>query len=657
MMRTALILFIILPISLWAQSVDVKEIESRLDSLQGMEKSIAYYDLIATYVRGDIGKAKEHLQSAKEFAAGSTDEMVRCYVDLSHGVYLSMTGGLDSAMMLFERAYIVAIKNGDIPAEIKISTALGKNSIASGKAEKGLTHLFEALRLLDMQPDPELMLKTRVNIMWGYLELKRFRDCIDFGRASLKTVTPQYEWIAIYLYNNIAVSYGELRNLDSAKYFAEKSIVSAAEVKDYQTLANAHFILGNVYASSGMYDKAVAEYVKARPHREKVGNPFFIISDLYTMSELYQKLGQYRKGVDAGLEGLRVAEQYDMVLKFEGVYQSLAMNYEGMGDHRNASKYYKLWAVAKDSVYKYSTANAIAEVQTRYETEKKQQQIELQDVQLAEQRAEIRNTYLIIGALVVISLLVTIILVLIRNRLIRKQKLLKAENEVVVREAYIQATIQSQESERKRFAQDLHDSMGQLISSLRLMISSIERDPTLEGKVQLVSKSEMILDEMHKEIRSVAFNLMPQTLIQEGLIPALSEMARRVSQSGALQMRVNGFGLNGRLAELQEISLYRVVQEWTNNSIKYSRATKIDVQLVGHDDEITLTIEDDGDGFSIALLENGSGNGWKNIQSRLNLVKASIFIDSMPGRRGTTLVVTVPVVMGVGEERRAASPG
>jgi two-component system NarL family sensor kinase len=647
MRKTILVLSILFPLSASPQAVDVTRIENKLDSLEGLDKAIAYYDLVATYVRGDIKRAKQHLEAARSFSRNSSDDMVHAYTHLSHGVYASMTGGLDSAMLLFENAYVLAKKHNDVPALIKINTALGKNSIASGKAEKGLTHLFEALRLLDVQPDIELMLKTRVNIMWGYLELKRFRDCINFGRASLKLVTPQYEWIAIYLFNNIAVSYGELKNLDSARYFAEKGIKGATESKDYQTLANAHFILGDVYASSGQYDNAIAEYLKARPHREKVGNPFFIISDLYTISELYNKMGQYGKGVQAGLDALKVAEEYNMMLKFEGVYHSLARNYEGLGDFRNASKYYNLWAINKDSVYRNSTAQAIAEVETKYETEKKQQQIDLQNMQLAEQRAQIRMTYLVIGGLVIITALVVIIFVLMRHRLIRKQKLMRAENEVVVREAFIQATIQSQEAERKRFAQDLHDSMGQLISSLRLMISSLDRDPTLEGKVELVSKSEKILDEMHKEIRSVAFNLMPQTLIKEGLLPALQEMARRISQSGRLQMRVSGFDLPARLNELQEVSLYRVVQEWTNNSIKYSSASKIDVQLVGHESEITLTIEDDGDGFDVAALENGSGNGWRNIQSRLNLVKANLFIDSMRGRKGTTLVVTVPVVVSV----------
>jgi two-component system NarL family sensor kinase len=647
-MKTTLILIcLIVPLTALTQSVDVDSLEQKLASLQGTEKAIAYYNLVDRYVRMDHKKARHFLDENRKFAGSQPSEMVECYYNLSQGVFYSMTGHLDSAILLFEAADKIAGEQHDVTAQIKIKTALGKNNIAAGKPEKGLTHLFEALRLLDQSPDYELMMRTRVNIMWGYLEMKRYRDCISFGRSSLELIKPEYQWIAIYLYNNIAVSYGELSQLDSARYFIDKTIRIAPLVQDYQNLANAHFILGNIYSNSKLYSHAIAEYLKARPYREKAGNPFFIVSDLYTISELYTKTGEFRKGVDAGLEGLQLAKQYDLLLKFEGVYYSLARNYEGLGDFRNSSKYYSLWAVAKDSVYKKSTAEAVAEMQARYESEKKQQMIELQNVQLGEQQAQLQNTYLIIGGLLVITVLVIVIMIMARSRFQRRQKLLKAENEIVVREAFIQATIQSQEAERKRFAQDLHDSMGQLISSLRIIISSIESQPTLESKIQLVAKSEQILDEMHKEIRSVAFNLMPQTLIKDGLVAALTEMARRMNQSEKVKMKVSGFSLPARLTELQEISLYRVIQEWTNNSLKYSSASRIDVQLVGDDNEITLTIEDDGDGFDVAALERGSGNGWKNIQSRLNLVKASMFVDSLPGRKGTTLVVTVPVRQGV----------
>src|SRR5690606_32862325 len=99
-----------------------------------------------------------------------------------------------------------------------------------------------------------------------------------------------------------------------------------------------------------------------------------------------------------------------------------------------------------------------------------------------------------------------------------------------------------------------------------------------------------------------------------------------------------------RLTELMEISLYRIIQEWTNNILKYSNATKVEIQLTGHEDELIVLIEDNGRGFDLRDLADGSGNGWKNICSRINLIKGVVDIDSSPTRMGTTLTLTVPRV-------------
>ena len=605
---------------------------------------MAYNNIITFYIRSDLKKAAGFLEQMKRFATTEEDPVIDAYSFLSRGLYASTAGLMDSATYFLEESKRAGIRAKNDRIVIMASASLGKNFIASGKPERGLENLFEALRLLDIYPDKEAEMKTRVNIMWAYLELKRHRDCVQFGRASIKTAYPEFEWITLYMYNNIAVSYGALGQLDSARYFIEKGMNAAKANEDFQSLANGYFILGDIYANSGRFDLAIEEYLKAKPYREKVGNPSFIVSDLYTLASLYQKSGDFKKGVEAGREALKVADQYRLTLKFEGVYESLARNYEGLHDYKNSSKYFNLWAVAKDSIYKYATADAIAETTTKYESEKKQQQIAVQHAQLAEQKAEIRNTYLIIAALTIIFVLGTIIFFMTKSREKRKNELLRQENEVLVREAYIEATIQSQESERKRFARDLHDSIGQLISSLRLLLPSLDKNTSIEEKIAVVSKSEKILDEMHKEIRSVAFNLMPQTLIQLGLLPALEEMVLRINQSDKVQMAVRGFDFPDRLQEVQEISLYRIVQEWTTNTLKYSNASKIDVQLVGHEVEINITVEDDGDGFDITNLNKGEGNGWKNIQSRLNLIKGTVEIDSRPEAKGTMFIIQMPLI-------------
>jgi len=216
---------------------------------------------------------------------------------------------------------------------------------------------------------------------------------------------------------------------------------------------------------------------------------------------------------------------------------------------------------------------------------------------------------------------------------------MEKERELCIREAQIQASIQSQEIERKRFARDLHDGMGQLISALRIALHNVNKESTLEERIAIASKGESILNEMYHEIRSIAFNLMPQTLVQEGLVPALKEMSQRINGSGKIVIRINSFDMPQRLSEVQEISLYRIIQEWINNVYKYAEATLIEVQLIRHDEEINVTIEDNGRGFDPAILQQGSGNGWKNITSRLNLIKGVIDIDSRPDVEGTTAVI------------------
>jgi two-component system, NarL family, sensor kinase len=487
-------------------------------------------------------------------------------------------------------------------------------------------------------------MKLRTNIPWAYLELKQYRNCIQYGLQNLLLMEgTSFEWIALYTYNNVAVSYGALGIVDSAKYFIEKGLLAAMKNNDNQSIANAHFILGTIYSNAAQYNLAIEEYLKARPFREKVGNPFFIVSDLYSISELYYKSGNYKRGIEAGKEAMTLAEKYNLTLKFEGTYLNLARNYEGISDYRNASKYYRLYAMAKDTVYKNASTDAIAEMQTRYETEKKEKQLAVQKAELFEQRAEIQQKNVVMGGLVVTLLFVVIIFVLLRGRWRRKQEILQKQKELYIREAQIQASIQSQENERKRFAQDLHDGMGQLISALRLALHGVSKQSTAEDRVEVVSKGEKILNEMHHEIRSIAFNLMPQTLVQHGLVPALREMSERVNGSGKIMIRVSSFDVPPRLGELAEISLYRVIQEWVNNVMKYANASVIQLQLIGHESEITVTIEDDGAGFDISVLQNGAGNGWKNIKSRLNLVKGSIEIDSRPGMSGTTVIIRLPV--------------
>lgn len=615
-------------------------LEQVIPTLAGANRAIALYELSLIYSRSDHGKLVPVIQESKKLEQDK-NKLTQTYALLTLAIGNSLRGNSDSAFNRLTRAKEYAQETKNPQALIRVCGTLGRFLIGEGRGEDGLKNLFEALKLLETNPNTEFEAKVRVNVSYAYLELKRFRDCIDFGNKSLPMISgPAFRYIKSYIYNNSAVSYGALNMLDSAKYMVEKGIAIAKASEDNQNAANGHFILGTIYSNANEYRKAIEQYEFARPYRQKVGNPFFIAADLQALSDLYYKTGNFREGVKAGEEALAIATKHNLLLKFENTYVGLAKNHRGLGDHQQASRYFELWAIAKDSIYKHSGADAIAEMQTRYETEKKEQQIALQKAQLTEQELTLQKTYLII---IVLIILVTLIVIVARERFKRKQLMADQEKELAVREAFVDATIRSQENERKRFARDLHDGMGQLISSLRLMVNQLDKASSLEHKVTVAERSEIILNEMHAEIRSIAFNLMPQTLIQHGLVPALREMAIRLNQTDKISVTVNGYDIPERLNEVHEISLYRIIQEWVNNVIKYAEAEKISIQLVGHDQEISITIEDNGNGFDTSALENSTGNGWRNIKSRTNLIKGELTLDSREGYKGTTFMLELPL--------------
>ena len=634
----SVVFILLISFQLLAQSIPIDTLEKQVATLTGAPKAAALHELVYAYLRRDQAKGVAKMAEVKTWARYETDPETRSYLELTYGVYYARTGMLDSSIYYLQRAREHASLSSSYHALVRIHAALGTSYVFDGKPELGLDVMFEGLRLIENEfPDKEIEMKFHTNIAWAYLELKQYDDCIRQGLHNLRIMEgTTFEWVALYTYNNIAVCYGASGKLDSARYYIEKGINASLKNNDNQALANAYFILGKIYADAGRYDDAVEQYLKARPYREKVGNPMFVVSDLYSIADLYAKMKNYKKGIEAAKEALALAEQYNLQMKFDWTFLSLAENYEGLGDYQNASKYYRLWAISKDTIYKDAGASAIAEMQTRYETEKKEQLLELQHAQLAEQSARLDRTNMIIAALTITIISIVIIFLLLRGRQRRKR-------ELSLKEAQIYATIESQETERRRFAQDLHDGMGQLISALRLALHRIHTDTPLEERVNVVSKAENLLTDMHKEIRSIAFNLMPQTLVQSGLVPALKEMAHRLNDSGKISVTINSFDVPQRLEGLYEISLYRIIQEWVNNVLKYAEAFVVEIQLVGYEDEIALTIEDDGKGFDVRLLESGAGNGWKNIRSRTNLIKATLEIDSVTGRKGSTLIVRVPL--------------
>ncbi len=205
--------------------------------------------------------------------------------------------------------------------------------------------------------------------------------------------------------------------------------------------------------------------------------------------------------------------------------------------------------------------------------------------------------------------------------------------------------LEGQEEERKRLAMDIHDGIGQLLTSLKFQLEAIN---PMDGKANLQKLTE-IKDQLRdtiKEVRRVTFNLRPTVLGDYGLAAGLKLFTKEISKYSNITIGFqNPDNLTERFSQRIENNVFRIVQEAINNAIKYAEASSIDVSLKMQLDELVIFIKDDGVGFDPSNLnEMGieSGSGFFNMYERTEYINGKLEIDSVAGQ-GTIVELHVPV--------------
>ena len=160
---------------------------------------------------------------------------------------------------------------------------------------------------------------------------------------------------------------------------------------------------------------------------------------------------------------------------------------------------------------------------------------------------------------------------------------------------------------------------------------------------QAFERSLEMLDRSINEMRKVAYYMMPEVLVTSGLNAALAELCADIHQTGALHIAYQSTGMeNAQIDQTTSITIYRIVQELINNTIKHAAATNITVQLHKTGERLSIAVEDDGKGFDISTLDKTKGTGWENIVNKINFLNGTINIDSEKGR-GTSVLIALNV--------------
>ena len=559
------------------------------------------------------------------------------------GIYHYFTSEFDSSVYNHRQSLEIFTGINDSLNIGKAYLNIATSYSAAGKYDSTTTNAVVALKYFERLND-FAGIGRAVNLLGiVHFRQKDYDKALNYFKHYLKNaqITSDSSEIASG-YNNIGSVFSERKGYDSAIYYFDEAVRLKEKLGNFNNLGQSYENLGSLNSKIGNSKIALKNYKKANEIYKKIGDSRFLSECEYNIGVEYRKLEKLDSAASHLQKAIDISTEIGALLVLkdakEGYAKVLYMQKNGL----EAYKQLKESMILSDSIFSLEKIETIANIETKYETEKKEQQIMLQASEIAKQAAENQRKVLMIIALIAILILLTAVFLLFRNRAKRKQQLLMKEKDLKVKEAQIEATLASQESERKRFAEDLHDGFGQLISALRLnMVQFNKNDANNNAKV--LENSENILDEMHEEIRAIAFNLMPVTLIQDGLLAAIKEFSARINNSNTVKVELSSFELSTRFTEIFEVALYRIIQEWVNNILKYASANKITIQIDQYEDELVLIIEDNGQGFDINSLYTGNGNGWRNIQTRANLIKSQIEIDSTPGRKGSSFILTASI--------------
>ncbi len=641
----ALFLFLLL---LFGFILNANNASKKADSLIALSKTAADTQKVNLYLAAcrslweiDDAKSLEYanvaLQLAEKIGFKKAIPKAHGYM----GIVYDNLGRGDTAMVL----YIQSAKEFEEVGNLLWASYSYRNLAVSyrqrGWYKEAMKYFLDALRVCETMKDTAGIILCYISIGGVHDHLENEVEGIKWHRKALQLGTLINDKYSIALaYNNLGVCNDDIKNYDSAIYYHNLSLKLYEELSDYGSIVNSCGNLGNTFTHLKKYDEAekiLEQGIKISTIRNVNTVVLFVYINLGMVYTIKNKFADAEKMLFKALDLNKTISYTEKEME---AYYRLNELYQKQNKHQLALVYFQKYVTLRDSLYKVDAVSKLAEMQTLYETEKKEAENNELKTQNLEKEVAIksRNSYLVIlSALVAVVVLLSL---LFYNRYKSKQEKILAHEVLKQQDQRTRAVIEAEEKERARIARELHDSVGQQLSAVKINLSALEGDlQNQKTKYELLIN---LVDEAVREVRNISHNMMPNTLMRSGLVSAVREFVDKIAVSGLAKINLEIAGLENRLGATVETVLYRVLQECVSNIIKHAHAKTITIQFVKHDDAVSMMIEDDGSGFDTKNINDYEGIGLKNIISRVQFFNGTVGFDSALGK-GTTANIEIPV--------------
>lgn len=599
--------------------------------------------LSASYLYSDPTKALSYGQKALALSKElHFDKGIAISMNVI-GNYYFQTADYKQALNYQKSSLAIKIKLKDYVGMAKSYVNLANAFYGLSNYKEAIKDYYLCLKYSEQTQSVNLTTMAYTNLANVFYDLKNYQEAIKINLKAIeiREKLKDYSGLA-FSYNNLGVIYRDINEYENAMHYLKKGL-NAAQITGNKTMLSYSLSnIGDVYYREGKLDLALEAQQKSLAIQAQLGEKMGMTGSINTIASIYLNQGNlidaekyYAKTLSYGTE----LKNFKILIEANA---GLAKVAEAKNDFKGALKFNKQEAIFKDSLLNEENSKQISELETKYETEKKQQQITLLSKENIIQKLSISKKNTTIYSIIALLLALAVFLALFYNRYKLKNETRLQSEIIKQQDLSTKAVLSAEENERRRIASDLHDGVGQLFSTVKMNLSGIENQINFkdESSKSNFHKTIALVDESCKEVRSISHQMAPNVLIKSGLVSAVRDFITKVDER-KLKINMEVQGLNERIDENVEMVLYRVIQETVNNVIKHAKANRLDIQIIKDLDGLSVMIEDNGVGFDAKNINKDDGLGLKNIISRITYLKGTVDFDSSLGK-GTLVSIFIP---------------
>ncbi len=547
---------------------------------------------------------------------------------------LTDKGLIDSSIEIANQCMnILSTKLNDPVLQANVFNQKGRCYMRKNQYKEAIDMGYHVIEGGEKSGDALLQVKGKTLIGWAYLEMGQSKEALRWHLKALQTTsdTLLLEKYSI-LFANLAINYNGLGKTDSSIFYINKAIRYSRKYDNLFALSNSLAIQAQIFVRSGQGNLAERPLKEVVEIRKLIGDPFYIVSDMSQLALYYAHYGHPDKGIALCNEGIALAKQYKMDTKLFFLYSTLAENYKALGDTTLYATMLEKIISLKDSVYQSNSAEALAEMQTKYDLQKKENIIIQQKIDI------VSKDYLLYGSLILVLFAVIIFSLLFKNYK-RKQKMqmhLMLQEEK--RMSFINIT-SAEENERKRIAADLHDNMGAYASAI---IANVDEMIQHQQELSDITLQHLKTNagELMSNLRDTIWALNKEKISLIGISDRFKSYVHKIGRAYPdIKVEIEEkISKDVSFSPVQALNIFRILQEALTNALKHSHCSYIRI-CIACDETMNISVVDNGSGIDEHNLVKG--NGIRNMQAR---AKESGFTLTVKRVSPGTEVLLVPAV-------------